>query len=184
MKRLRHAIDSKPRGFIGALLMLACAACNSGPPTVPVEVPFGLGRGDESVEFDFRVKETYGYVVRLKIFFHKKADPEEWKRLRPLFGERFAADNSLGDVGVPITLRIRVKSIDVQGPSVSFDHTTDRIGFVVASKEFVTKEVQMLINDQKLQPGIYNMRIDNLRPVKEFADRKVHLSVNHAEQGK
>ncbi len=69
MKRLRHAIDSKLRGFIGALLMMACTACDSGPPTVPVEVPFGLGRGDESVEFDFRVKETYGYVVKLKIFF-------------------------------------------------------------------------------------------------------------------
>lgn len=184
MNEHKKSFASRLRALCGALTMLGGAACSSSPPAVPVEVPFGLGRGDESVEFDFRVKETYGYVVRLKIFFHKKGDPEEWKRVRPLFGERFAADNSLGDVGVPITLRIRVRSIDVRGPSVNFDHTTDRIGFVVASKEAVIKEVQMRINDKKLQPGTYSIRVDNLHPVKEFADRKVHVSVNHAEQGK
>ncbi len=184
MKRLRHAIDSKPWGFIGALLMMACTACNSGPPTVPVEVPFGLGRGDESVEFDFRVKETYGYVVHLKIFFHKKGDWEEWKKLDPLMGDRPAADGSLRNVGVPITLRIRVKSIEVEGPPVDFDRTTDQIGFIDASKEYATKRVQMRINDQKLLPGTYRIRVDNLHPVPEFADRRVHISVNHAEQGK
>ncbi len=87
-------------------------------------------------------------------------------------------------MGVPITLRIRVKSIEPQSSPLNFDHTTDRIGFVFATKEYALKEVQMRINDQKLPPGIYRIRVDNLHPVPEFADRKVHVSVNHAEQGK
>lgn len=85
---------------------------------------------------------------------------------------------------MPITLRIRVKSIDVQGPPVDFDHTTDQIGFTDASKEFATKEVQMRINNQKLQPGTYHIRVDNLHPVPEFADRTVHLFFLQAWQGK
>jgi len=172
------------RRTLGILAVLACTACKSGPPTVPVEVPFGLGRGGESVEFDFRVKETYGYVVKLQIFFHNKEDLEERKRLNALMGGGFSAGKTLGDVGVPITLRIRVKSIEVQGPPVDFDYTTDRIGFVFASEKYALKEVQMRINDQKLQPGIYRIRVDNMHPVPEFADRKVNISVNHAEQGK
>ena len=182
--RFEKPTSSFLRRMLGSLALLACAACKSSPPTVPVEVPFGLGRGDESVEFDFQVKKTYGYVVMLKIFFHKKGDFEEWKRLDPLMGDRFSASGSLRNVGVPITLRIRVKSIDVEGPPVDFDHTTDRIGFIDASKEYATKQVQMRINDAKLQPGTYRIRVDNLHPVPEFADRKVNLSVNHASQGK
>jgi hypothetical protein len=184
MHETKTSIRSKLHTVLGALLALTCTACTPLPPAVPVEVPFGLGRGDESVEFDFRVKETYGYVVHLKIFFYKKGDWEEWKKLDPLMGDRPAADGSLRNVGVPITLRIRVKSIEVEGPPVDFDRTTDQIGFIDASKEYATKRVQMRINDQKLLPGTYRIRVDNQHPVPEFADRRVHVSVNHAEQGK
>ena len=184
MHETKTSIRSKVRTVLGALLALTCTACTPSPPAVPVEVPFGLGRGDESVEFDFRVKETYGYVVELKIFFHKKGDWEDWKKLDPLLGKRFTVGNTLSEVGVPITLRIRVKSIEVKGPPVDFDHTTDRIGFVFANDEYATKRVQMRINDQKLLPGTYRVRVDNLHPVREFADRKVHIEISHAEQGK
>ncbi len=184
MSEHKKSFASRLRALSGALAMLGGAACSSSPPTVPVEVPFGLGRGDESVEFDFRVKETYGYVVELKIFFHKKGDWEDWKKLDPLLGKRFTVGNTLSEVGVPITLRIRVKSIEVKGPPVDFDHTTDRIGFVFANDEYATKRVQMRINDQKLLPGTYRIRVDNLHPVREFADRKVHIEISHAEQGK
>ena len=182
--RFEKPTSSFLRRMLGSLALLACAACKSSPPTVPVEVPFGLGRGDESVEFDFRVKEAYGYVVELDIFFRKKGDLDEWKTFRSQLGDRFKVGNSLGNVGVPITLRIRVKSIDVQGQAVDFDHTTDRIGFVDASLEYATKRVQMRINNQKLEPGSYRIRVGNLHAVPEFADRKVRLSIHRAEQGK
>ena len=185
--KVETLLKQKLRSVFGALSVLVCTACNSSIPTAPIEMPFGLGRGGESVEFDFRVKETYGYVVRLKIFFHNKEEFEDHRARTALIdqlGARFAADGSIPFVRVPITLRIRVKSIDVQGPPVDFDHTTDQIGFTDASKEFATKEVQMRINNQKLEPGTYHIRVDNLHPVPDFADRTVHLFLLQAWQGK
>lgn len=171
----------------GAMSMVLTTACNSHPPTVPIEKPFGLGQGGESVEFDFRVKEAYGHVVNLDIFFRKIDNLEEWKKewkeLEPLLGDRIHPDDSVNQAGVPITLRVRVKSIEVQGPPVDFDQTTDKLGFVDASKKFATKRV-LKINNKKLEPGIYHIRVDNLHPVPEFADRTVRISIHHANQGK
>lgn len=171
----------------GAMSMVLTSACNSHPPVVPVEMPFGLGQGGESVEFEFRVKEAWGHVVRLKFFYRNQEESNDRRASAALIeqlGSGFAADGSLPFVRVPITLRIRVKSIDVNGPSVDFDHTTDQIGFLNASKEFANKQVQMLINNQKLQPGTYHIRVDNLHPVPEFADRSIHIVVLQAWQGK
>lgn len=175
------------RHFFGVLSVFFCTACNPSLSSVSIDKPFGLGRGGESVEFDFRVKETYGYVVRLKVYFHNPKEFEDHRARTELInqlGARFAADGSIPFVRVPIALRIRVKSIEVQGPPVDFDLTTDQIGFVDAFKEFATKEVQMRINNQKLQPGTYHIRVDNLHPVPEFADRTVRLALHHASQGK
>ena len=185
--KVKTLLNQKLRRALGLVSVLALAACTSFPPTVPMEMPFGLGKGGESVEFDFRVKETYGYVVRLEFLFHDNEGVGSGHARRALIdqlGARFAANDSIPFVRVPITLRIRVKSIEVQGPPVDFDHTTDQIGFVYATKEFAIKEVQMRINNQNLQPGTYHIRVDNLHPVPEFADRIVRISVNHAEQGK
>ncbi len=180
--KVKTLLNQKLRRALGVLSVLAWTACTSFPPTVPIEMPFGLGKGGESVEFDFRVKEMYGYVVNLEIFFNGDA-PGEWKKLRSQLGEGIHADGSIGQVGVPVTLRVRVQSIEIQGPPVDFDQTTDKIGFVVADKNFATKRV-LKINNQKLQPGTYHIRVDNLHPVPEFADRIVRISINHAEQGK
>ena len=169
------------------LLGATLAGCQPSLPTPPVSVPFGLGKGGESVEFDFRVKDTYGYVVELEFLFKdlkEFEDDQTRKALIDQLGARFSADGSIPFVRVPITLRIRVNSIDVEGPPVNFDYTTDQIGFTVASKEFASKQVQMRINDQKLQPGIYRIRVENLHPVPQFADRKVRLAIHYAYQGK
>lgn len=185
--KVKILLNQKLRRALGLLSVLAWTACNSSPPTAPIEMPFSLGQGGESVEFDFRVKETYGYVVRLKIFFHNKEESEDRHARTALIdqlGDSFAADGSIPFVRVPITLRIRVKSIEVQGPPVDFDHTTDQLGLIDASKEFATKQVQMRLNNQKLQPGTYHIRVDNLHPVPEFADRSVNLFLLHAWQGK
>jgi len=171
------------RCALGAVTTLLVAACGSSAPTVPVEKPFGLGKGGESVEFDFRVKETYGYRVELHLLFHNADDLREREALIDQLGERIFADGSIGKVGVPISLRVRVKSIEVQGPPVNFDQSTDKLGFVDASKNFATKEV-LKISNQKLQPGVYHMRVDNLHPVPQFADRAVRISIQYSEQGK
>lgn len=181
--RVKPLISQKMRCAFGTLTALLLTACGSPVPTVPVEKPFSLGQGGESVEFEFRVKETYGYLVNLEIFFHNVDDLRERKVLIDQLGEGIFADGSIGNVGVPITLRVRVKSVEVQGPPVDFDQTTDKLGFVGASKNFVTKRV-LKINNQKLQPGTYHIHVENLHPVPEFADRAVRISVHYAEQGK
>lgn len=169
--------------FIG----LSLVSCKPSLPTPTLKVPFGLGKGGESVEFDFRIKETYGYVVGLEFLFKDIKEFEDHQARKALIeqlGASFSADGSIPFVRVPITLRMRVKSIEVEGPPVDFDYTTDQIGFTSASKEFASKRVQMLLNDQKLQPGIYHIRVDNLHPVPQFADRSVNLAIYYAEQGK
>ena len=184
--KVKTLLNQKLRRALGLVSVLALAACTSFPPTVPMEMPFGLGKGGESVEFDFCVKKTYGHVVRLEFLFHKEEleDRHARRALMDQLGARFAANDSIPFVRVPITLRIRVKSIEVQGPPVEFDHTTDQIGFVYASEKFAMKEVQMRINNQKLQPGTYHIHVDNLHPVPEFADRTVRIAISYAEQGK
>ena len=185
-----HSTTSKRLFFkilSSVLIGLGLVSCKPSLPTPPVTVPFGLGKGGESVEFDFRVKETYGYVVELEFLFKDIKEFEDHQAAEALIeqlGARFSADGSIPFVRTPITLRIRVNSIDVEGPPVNFDHTTDQIGFTYASKEFASKRVQMRINDQKLQPGIYRIRVDNLYPVPQFADRKVRLAIHYANQGK
>lgn len=166
-----------------ALSVLICTACNSAPQTAPIEKPFGLGRGDESVEFDFRVKEEYGYDVDLKIFANL-VDQKEWDKLRPQLGDRIFADGSTGDVGAPITLRVRLQSISVKGSEVKYDQTTDKIPFINTGPDFASKRVIHMLNDKKLQPGTYRIRIDNLHSVPEFADRIIHIFVRPSEQGK
>lgn len=169
------------------LLGATFVSCQPSLPTPPVKVPFGLGKGGESVEFDFRVKDTYGYVVGLDFLFKdikEFQDKQAREALIDQLGARFAADGSIPFVRVPITLRIRVNSIDVEGPPVNFDHTTDQIGFTYASKEFASKQIHMRINAQKLQPGTYRIRVDNLYSVPQFADRSVNLTIHYANQGK
>ena len=176
-------IAQTSRCVLGAVPVLFAAACGSSIPAVPVEKAFGLGQGGESVEFEFRVKKTYGHVVNLDIYFHNSSDLLERKALIDQLGERIFADGTVGDVGVHITLRVRVKSIEVQGPPLDFDQTTDKLGFINASKNHASKRV-LQIGNQKLQPGTYHIRVDNLHPVPEFADRKVRVALHHANQGK
>ena len=169
------------------LLGSTLVGCQPSLPTPTVKVPFSLGKGGESVEFDFRVKDTAGYVVGLEFLFKDEKEYEDKRAADALIsklGGRVSADGSSPSVRVPITLRIRVKSIDVEGPPVNFDHTTDQIGFTYASKEFASKRVQMLINNQPLQPGTYHIRIDNVHSVPEFADRSVRLGIYYAHHGK
>ncbi len=170
-------------------LLIGATVVGSQPllPIPPVSVPFGLAKGGESVEFYFRVKDTYGYMVGLDFLFKDIKEFEDKRAAEALIaqlGARFSADGSIPFVRVPITLRIQVKSIDVEGPPVNFDYTTDQMGFIDASKEFASKQVQMRINNQKLQPGIYRIRVDNLYSVPQFADRKVNLTIHYAYQGK
>ena len=181
--RVNSLISRKMGCTFGALTALLVTACGSSVPAVPVEKPFALGKGGESVEFDFQVKETYGYRVKLHVFFRHSDDLRERKALIDQLGERSVANGTIGNAGVPISLRVRVTSIEVQGPPVDFDQTTGKLGFIDASKDFATKEV-LKISNQKLLPGTYHIRVDNLHPVPEFADRAARISVHYDEQGK
>jgi hypothetical protein len=175
------------RRVLGALSIVTMAACNEYPPLAPIEKPFGLGRGDESVEFDFRVTETHGHIVYLQIYFLDDEILSNSEGRQALINQ---LKPSLTDIeagyppNIPITLRIQVKSISGDGPSVDFDHITEKIGFRFAREEFAIKQVAMEINGQKLLPGIYRIRVENLKPVPEFAKRKVQISVAKSYYGK
>ena len=169
------------------LLGSTLVGCQPSLPTPPVKVPFGLGKGGESVEFDFRVKDASGYVVELEFLFKETEgldNPIARKELMYQLGARFAANESTPVARVPITLRIRVNSIDVNGPPVNFDHTTDQLEFTSAYKEFAPTRVKMRINNQSLQPGTYHIRVDNLHPVPQFSGRSVRLAIHYAHHGK
>lgn len=75
------------------------------PPTPTLKVPFGVGKGGESVEFDFRIKETYGYVVGLEFLFKDIKEFEDERAAEALIaqlGARFSsADVSIPFVRVP-----------------------------------------------------------------------------------
>ena len=140
-----HSITSK-RAFFKILSIFLVGAtlvgCQPALPTPTLKVPFSLGKGGESVEFDFRVKETYGYVVGLEFLFKDIKEFEDHQAAEALIeqlGASFSADGSIPFVRTPITLRMRVKSIEVEGPPVDFDYTTDQIGFTYASKEFASR---------------------------------------------
>jgi len=181
---VKAPVSKKLRRALAALSVLLSSACNASPPEVPVEVPFGLGKGGESVEFDFKVKRQYGYDVDLKIFFYDKESLNEQKALIKQLGEGIFADGSIGDVGIPISLRVRVQSVDVQGPLVDYTLINDRIPFRNVGAGFASKRAVFRINDQKLYPGIYRIRIDNLHAVPEFANRKINIFVRSSTQGK
>lgn len=175
------------RRIVNVFLIMTVTACNAYPPLTPIEKPFGLTQGGESVEFDFRVEEVHGFRLSLHIYFLDKDEfnnnvrREKFiKQLKP----RAYVDGSLDEINTPIFLRIRVKSLKVDGPVVDFDQTTDQIGFEFATKEYGEKEVLMEINKQKLLPGTYRIRVDNVKPVPEFAGRRVQIVIRKAWYGK
>ena len=173
--------------FSSLLIGATLVSCKPSLPTPPVKVPFGLGKGGESVEFDFRVTDTSGYVVELEFLFKETEgldNPSARKAFMYQLGARFAANESTPVARVPITLQIRVNSIDVNGPPVNFEHITDQLEFTSAYKEFVPTRIKMLINNQPLQPGSYHIRVENLYPVPQFSDRKVRLAIHYDHHGK
>jgi hypothetical protein len=144
--------------------LLACAS-DSGLRKLPVEVPFALDKGGETVEVKIVIPEStykFGYVFGLGFVVNRK-DPNDSPRVLKLTGDG-TKNNYSGayeNPGVPLKVRLEIESLEKEGNPYKLDREVAEIPKFSAREMSIDKRIA----DIRLGPGVYWVRVTNLSAV-------------------
>jgi Domain of unknown function (DUF5625) len=167
--------------FFALMSMFGLAACDDDKaPTVPVEIPFDMGKVEQtwSQVFTIKEKEPLTYTVDLTFSYERKKNKEdnieESQKLYKLLGLSYDAQNQPIYGGVPLTMQITVTRVRDQ--AVMLKQTTKNPkSFPGAGGRYAR------IGEIKLEPGVYKVDLRYLEGAPQLA--KIPTTVFIARHG-
>ncbi len=159
--------------------MVACAG-EASPPQPPFEAPFSLDKGNEVVEVDIRVVEPRPYTFGFK-FFVNRGDPADARRVLKLVGDsKRDRQAKYVDLGEPLTVRLQVRSQNKTSGAFEFDKTESEVAVYAGGFGSYSKRIA----DISLAPGVYRVRVENLRAAPAFAGTPINFHIYPSYLGK
>lgn len=165
----------------GLSTLLGITACAKQPkiPKPPIEIPFSLDKGAESVEVEFRITEKQTFTFGLGFYFNNK---DEGSRVLKLVGTagRNKKTGEYVDLGIPLKMKLKIQSIGKSDLPFNFEKTETRIPqYSSAANRFNKK-----IADIRLEPGLYKVNLENLLQAPSMQGIPIKFHIRRAYLGK
>jgi len=169
--------------WIGLLSVVGMTACAEQSTILkpPLEIPFSLDKGDEVAEFEIHIIEKQTYTFGLGFYFNINDPNDSWRVLK-LTGTS-SKDSHTGeyvDLGVPLKLRLQIKSKDENISYFDFDKMESKIGNYAAGGKSFDKKIANIL----LEPGSYKVRLINLIAAPAMQGTLIKIHIRRAYLGK
>jgi hypothetical protein len=169
-------------GWVILSISICLGACNKSADynRVPLSVPFGVAKAGSNASMDFVIDEKKFYAVTLQYSFDEKNSSDRRRVWNLAGGSEEIGAGEWAEPGAP--LEIHVEIFRVTNGSKEKISTTQATNPRLSSWGAETLNAQLL--SAKLEPGAYQVKVENLKNASQFNDVKTHISVTQAYMGK
>ncbi|HCA27159.1 MAG TPA: hypothetical protein DEP05_05890 [Betaproteobacteria bacterium] len=166
------------RIFLAMLALLpwisGCLASNSPEP--PLVLPFAVHRAGSTSTIKLRIMTYRTYWFDLALGFNPN-DPKERDRVEKLAGSSGTdEDGTPINDGISIPVRLTINAIDAAGGCLIYDKEIRKEPLYAWSSDSYSKILARI----ELKPGMYRIRIENLRRIPELGQIPVSLNIGWA----
>ena len=177
--RVVESDDESPRirKLFPILMTVTCclpwlSACSEKPnfPEPPLSFPFDTQAAGFKIETDVRVVDHNSYRLGFRLGF-KEGDASDRARVILLAGS--PERNSTGVVGVPITVRLKIKAAS---PS-AIEHEYERVFSEQRMNGCSATDCYTIVTDLRLKSGLYHFEIENQNIVPALKNTSIAFTV-------
>lgn len=151
-----------------------CACANGGIPKPPFKMPFSLEKKGNKIDQRIKIIEHRGYTFSLQ-FHYKENDETDRSRVEKLMGG-YEVDRTgkIIEPGIPMPVLLKISTVNLGNEKTVFEKEVDP-PLVSWGGDSFGKIIATVI----LEPGIYVMKVENLKDVPELLGTPTTLEVSY-----
>lgn len=159
---------------------LAACAASDGARKIPLEVPFALDTGGETVELLVSIPERHSYTFGIGFMVNRKI-PDDSTRVLALIGPVTRdATGKYVEHAVPLRVRLEIESVKAEGVPYRFEQEVSELPLYAGPYE----QYQNRIAAVALDPGRYRVKVTNLLAAPPLQGTPINFHIRHYRFGK
>ncbi len=169
-------------GWVILSISICLGACNKSADynRVPLSVPFGVAKAGSNASMDFVIDEKKFYAVTLQYSFDEKNSSDRDRVWHLAGGSEKIVAGEWAEPGAPLEIRVEIFRMEnghrenISKRQIANPH--------LSSWGADALNAQLL--SVQLEPGTYQVTVENLENANRFSDVKTYISVTRAYMGK
>lgn len=146
----------------------------------PLALAFSLDKGAEVIEIEIRIVEKQIYTFGLGFMYDTNVAHDSDRVLALINDTRNPVTHKYTNLGVPLTVRLRVQSLDADIPTVVFEKVESEIERYAGGFGSYEKKIANI----NLEPGHYKVRIENILAAPALQGTSTNFHIRRAYLGK